>query len=50
MQPPAVTLKWSMPTPDKWELKPYERDGKGDRPADSINQSKEADDGRNRTR
>jgi hypothetical protein len=33
--------KWIMPTPGQWVQVPYIRDGKGDRPADNINQSKE---------
>jgi hypothetical protein len=45
----APEPKWTI-RDGQWVRIPFIRDGKGDRPADNINQSKEADDGRNRTR
>jgi hypothetical protein len=37
----APVLKWSMTADGQWVLRLFIRDGKGDRPADNINQSKE---------
>jgi hypothetical protein len=37
----APVLKWTCTADGQWIRIPFIRDGKGDRPADNINQSKE---------